>query len=94
MPTPEIPQIPTNPTNDPKPQNPDQERTIGDPPKPREVTASKEVDDLSRQDSKPGLDPQEDPRQGGGEKVTEPPKPGIKLPPVKDPLPGPPGKRV
>lgn len=88
----EDPQIPTNPTNDPKPQNPEQERKIGDTPKPREVTASKKVDDLSRHESKHSLDPRQDPKRGGGEKVSEPGKPGFKPPPSKDPLPGTPKK--
>ncbi|MFZ1377360.1 MAG: hypothetical protein WAS25_12275 [Geothrix sp.] len=83
----EVPQIPTNPTNDPRPQNPGQERQIGDTPNPREVTASKKVDDLSRHDSKHSLDPKQDPKHNPREKVTEAPKPGC-----CDPAPGAPKK--
>ncbi len=82
MPAFEIPQIPTNPTNDSKPQNPAQERQIGDTPKPREVTASKKVDDLSRHESKHSLDPRLEPKHNAREKVAEPGKPGFKPPPT------------
>lgn len=92
MTNPEIPQSPTNPTNDPKPQNPGQDRKIGDTPKPREVTASKKMDDLSRHESKHSLDPKADPKQDGGKKISEPPKPGIKTPPAQVPGSGMPKK--
>lgn len=93
MPTFEIPQIPTNPTNDPRPQNPAADRQIGDTPNPREVTASKKVDDLSRHESKHSLDPKQEPRRGTGEKVCDPWKPGLKPPQAQDPLPGTPPKK-
>ena len=83
----EVPQIPTNPTNDPRPQYPSPDRKIGDTPTPREVTASKKVDDLSRHESKHSLDPKKDPKHSPQEKMTEPPKPGC-----CDPAPGAPKK--
>jgi hypothetical protein len=88
----DIPQVPTNPSNDPKPPNPVPEHKIGDTPKPREVTASKKVDDLSRHESKSSLDPREDPKRGGGDKASEPPKPLLKAPPAREPRPGAPKK--
>jgi len=87
-----IPQVPADPASDPKPQNPGQGRQIGDTPKPRKVTASKKVDDLSRHESKHSPDPRQDPKRAGGEKVSEPSKPAFQPLPAHDPIPGKPKK--
>lgn len=76
MTTIEIPQRPSEPGKDPLHLNPDPERTIGDPPKPIETTASKKVDDLSRHESKHSQDPKQEPKQNARDKTVDPSRPG------------------
>jgi len=72
----EIPQIESKPMQNPQPLKPG-ERMIGDFPNPREVTASKKVDDLSHHESKHSLDPKKDPKHNAREKNSDCTKPGI-----------------
>ena len=75
----EIPQIESKPMQNPQPLKPG-ERMIGDFPNPREVTASKKVDDLSHHESKHSLDPKKDPKHNAREKGPDWIKPGTSQP--------------
>ena len=71
-----IPETVPKPTQNPEPAHPGLERMIGDVPKPRETTASKKVDDISRHESKHDMAPKHEPKPNAREKAQEWPKPG------------------
>lgn len=64
----EIPQIQPRPTQNPQTPHPGLESQIGDSPKPRETTASKKVDDLSRHESNHDMAPKHEPKLNAREK--------------------------
>ncbi|WP_291272780.1 hypothetical protein [Geothrix sp.] len=72
----EIPLIQSRPTPNPQTPPPGLDPQIGDTPKPRETTASKKVDDLSRHESNHDLPPKHEPKLNAREKDRGSVKPG------------------
>lgn len=84
-----IPKSPPKPPSTPKLDHPDQGPITGDQPVPRETTASKKVDDISKHESKHVEVPKQAPAPYMRDKAPQGPNHGTQQPQGGKPAPGP-----